>query len=243
MPASNVAWQAVAPATAGTLNTGGGHSYGYGAGNNPGGSAPVYNGSSNVSSIIASLTATPGAVSASPPANTGLSTTTNVGALATPPTPPNVIQTYIDQLTSVPSAVASQLGQNSPNNIAEMTLISGVLQAVAQDYQSGRINNLDQSVSQTFNPAWNSQVANANTPQLLRMMVIEAAQANQIQAEQLKQNQRNNVLLAAVLANLVKLNQGNMAVMIEVNKTTQSNIENGLVLNEMLSVSKGNKGK
>ncbi len=152
------------------------------------------------------------------------------------------VQSYIDQLTATPKVAVAQSKVQLSNTMPELTLISGVLQAVAQDYQSGKMNNIAQAVSQENaqpstsgaqgNP-WQQAVASANVPDLLRMLLIEVAMSNQIQAAQLEQGQRTNVLLAATLADLVKLNQTNSAIVAAVNGSTTATQSNGQILNSL----------
>ncbi len=150
-------------------------------------------------------------------------------------------QSYIDQLTATPPIAEG--APSLPNSAAEMTLISGVLQAVSQDYQSGKMAEIDQVVSEenapvtpgaSYNP-WQVKVASANVSDLLRMLLLEVAKSNQIQVMQLEQSQRNNVLSAAILADLVKLNQGNAVLNTGITATTAVVTQNGLISSHILN--------
>jgi len=124
------------------------------------------------------------------------------------------VQNYIDQLTEVPSSVQNVPSSSLPNAMPELTLISGVLQSVAQDYQSGKMDSMEQAVNinQTSNGPWQTQLAQADVPGLLRILILQTAMSNQIKVAALEQDQKNTVLLAAILADLVKSNQLNAGV-------------------------------
>lgn len=134
-----------------------------------------------------------------------------IGGLQTSSTTQNAVQAYISALTAPPSIAATIPTDGS--TLPEMTLISSVLQTIASDYQAnGPIPAINTAVNQAFTPAYSNDLAHANVPQLLRMLIIETAKDNQIKALQIEQQERNNMLLAAVLADLVKINQSNAAI-------------------------------
>ncbi len=156
----------------------------------------------------------------------GANINTMIAALQTSTSNQNAVQSYISALTTAPT-IASNL--NNGSSVApEMTLISSVLQAVANDYQApdasqnstnaqnaqmaAKIPSIEASVNQVFSPSYLADLGKANTPELLRMLILETAKSNQIKALQVEQQERDNVLLAAILADLVKSNQSTAAL-------------------------------
>lgn len=142
------------------------------------------------------------------------------------------VQDYIDQLTSTPS-IAQNSNANLPNALPEITLITGVLQAVSQDYQSGKMATIDTAVTVEDSPNSQTVLAKADVPDLLRILILEMAKSNQIQAMQLEQNQKNTVLSAAILADLVKLNQTNTVI----NNSITANLVNAIQSNGQIDQS------
>jgi len=131
-------------------------------------------------------------------------------------------------------AYINALLSNTSNNIPEMALVSNTMQAVAQDYQSGKMYALNQAVGQSLSQNWQNNLVNANTPQLLRMLILELAVNNQIKVTELTQNQRNTVLLSAVLADLVKLNQSNQQMLSALGSVNAQLQQNGSISSLLL---------
>lgn len=135
---------------------------------------------------------------------------TNVSLTPVTTKMPN-IDSYIGTLLSAPPAAQGIASTDADNNAPELTLVSGVLRSINQDYQSGEMTNIMNAVKQPFavdasgKSAFQTKLANANTPELMRMQIIQSAQANYLNAQGISQRQKIAALLAVILADQVKI--------------------------------------
>lgn len=118
------------------------------------------------------------------------------------------IDAYIGSLLTAPSANASIPDADKPNNAPELTLVSGVLRSISNVYQSGEMTQINNSVDAPFDgnrDKFMAKLSKANSPELMRMLVLQNAKSNYINARALTQRQKTNALLAVILADQVKI--------------------------------------
>lgn len=147
------------------------------------------------------------------------------------------IDAYIGSLLTAPVASAGVPNTFKTNTAPELSMVSSVLRSIANVYQSGEMSQINTSVDTPFGAgktAFDQKVASANTPELLRMLVLENAKSNFINARALTQRQKTNALLAVILADQVKIRALENASVYQQQKLTRTNQLLQQILNEQM---------